>query len=433
MSIFTLSRSAGLLALLAPAAAAQTYDFHLVPSTSNVQLDSTLSLDMPGHLIGDWDATANPTGTRTLPGLFGGTGNQPVTMTLTPEFDTHLSGAPSGAFAAAIDLNALTFGVANLDLDALGGGQGTSDLTLELLFQTFRTFQPDSLYFGGIPLPLPLGQAVVSNVRFVQNAPALGGTLVPSPGCPECFAASVLVPVDFSFTIDLLGQSTPVGPFPFALPLAGTLTLTPTGGASLHLLVDDAGNQTVPDPLPGTGITDLPFDLPTILPPGGTAHLLFTATIAELTFDFTNHIELFADGTVLCAAENYCLTSPNSFGSGASITTRGSSSIVKHDFALAVTGVPPLKKGLFLYGVNATQTPFGAGYLCVGSPSYRSDGVRADAQGVALLALDPTALALPLGTLAPGAQLDFQFWYRDPSGGVAGFNLSDAIEVTFCP
>jgi len=27
----------------------------------------------------------------------------------------------------------------------------------------------------------------------------------------------------------------------------------------------------------------------------------------------------------------------------------------------------------------------------------------------------------------------FQFWYRNPAGGGAGFNLSDALLVTFCP
>ena len=27
----------------------------------------------------------------------------------------------------------------------------------------------------------------------------------------------------------------------------------------------------------------------------------------------------------------------------------------------------------------------------------------------------------------------FQFWYRDPQGGPHGFNLSNGLEITFCP
>jgi hypothetical protein len=27
----------------------------------------------------------------------------------------------------------------------------------------------------------------------------------------------------------------------------------------------------------------------------------------------------------------------------------------------------------------------------------------------------------------------FQIWYRDPTGGSSGFNLSNGLEITFCP
>jgi hypothetical protein len=31
----------------------------------------------------------------------------------------------------------------------------------------------------------------------------------------------------------------------------------------------------------------------------------------------------------------------------------------------------------------------------------------------------------------PGTSWNFQFWYRNPAGGGAGFNLSDALHVDF--
>ena len=35
------------------------------------------------------------------------------------------------------------------------------------------------------------------------------------------------------------------------------------------------------------------------------------------------------------------------------------------------------------------------------------------------------------GQISPGDTKWFQFWYRDPLGGGAFFNLSDALRVTF--
>jgi hypothetical protein len=30
------------------------------------------------------------------------------------------------------------------------------------------------------------------------------------------------------------------------------------------------------------------------------------------------------------------------------------------------------------------------------------------------------------------ASRNFQFWFRDPAGGPAGFNLTNALKITFC-
>jgi hypothetical protein len=45
---------------------------------------------------------------------------------------------------------------------------------------------------------------------------------------------------------------------------------------------------------------------------------------------------------------------------------------------------------------------------------------------------DFTDPALPTAQIASGDEWNFQFWYRDPVGGGANFNLSDALEITFC-
>jgi hypothetical protein len=423
-------RTALFLAALAAPALAQNYAFQIDPASSTTHLTSTLTLEMPGTLIGNWDATNNPTGTRTLPGLFGGSGNQPVPMTLTPTLDSDLQGSPAGIFSASVDFNALTIDVSELDLDPLGGIPGQSNLTVDFLFSTFRTFQPDSVFFGGIPLPIPLGQVTVSDVRFVQNGASTGGVL--SMIGPGFYDVSVVVPVDLSFTVDLLGQVTQVGPLPIALPFVGTFAKTPNGAVVL-LGVDSSANQTTPDPFPGTGLTDFPFDVPTILPPGGTAHLLLNATIAELAVQYATQLNIVAQGPVLCSSENYCIGAPNSTGVGAHIQVRGSSSLSKNDLTLAVTDLPPFKKGVFLFGQFQAQVPFGDGYACIGDPIFRGTVARADSNGTVAARFDEAAYPPGAGSMFPGAQVHFQFWYRDPHGGPAGFNLSDAMQVTFCP
>ena len=40
---------------------------------------------------------------------------------------------------------------------------------------------------------------------------------------------------------------------------------------------------------------------------------------------------------------------------------------------------------------------------------------------------------MPGGPITAGQQWNFQFWYRNPAAGGAGFNLSDGLSVTFCP
>ena len=38
-----------------------------------------------------------------------------------------------------------------------------------------------------------------------------------------------------------------------------------------------------------------------------------------------------------------------------------------------------------------------------------------------------------LSGIQPADTRYFQLWYRDPLGGLSGFNLSNGLEITFCP
>jgi len=131
----------------------------------------------------------------------------------------------------------------------------------------------------------------------------------------------------------------------------------------------------------------------------------------------------------------YCGTTPNSIGSGASIGFIGNGSLSANALTLLCTGLVPNKPGLFFYGPDQTAVLLGEGVRCVGGNLTRLDVLNSGALGIVqdVLDLSSPPFSSGPGAVAAGDTRNFQFWYRDPDGGVAGYNLSDAVEVPFCP
>jgi hypothetical protein len=137
-----------------------------------------------------------------------------------------------------------------------------------------------------------------------------------------------------------------------------------------------------------------------------------------------------------CVTANYCTTSPNTAGPGCTIGWQGSLELSSNNFTMTATGAPPLKFGVFFYGAAQAQIPLGEGSLCVGGQVQRlQPPVLTDQQGDTMLPIDFTMAPFNSGAFAvtPFSTWNFQFWFRDPLGGPAGFNFSDGLEVTFCP
>lgn len=131
----------------------------------------------------------------------------------------------------------------------------------------------------------------------------------------------------------------------------------------------------------------------------------------------------------------YCETSPNSAGAGAIINWTGQTSIDANNFTLLAHGLPTNTFGIFFYGSNATWANFGNGLLCVSGSTFRLPLLQSGFTGVIAHDVDftePPAGSGP-GLITSGSQWHFQAWYRDTPGGGAGFNLSDALRVIFCP
>ncbi len=136
-----------------------------------------------------------------------------------------------------------------------------------------------------------------------------------------------------------------------------------------------------------------------------------------------------------CGSERNCLAAPNSVNpAGASIDSSGSASVAANDLVLVTSQAPPGQFGLFLVAGERGLVRVGDGLLCLGGAFYRLNGVQLDAAGGASLPIDLTQYPFGAGAVAPGMTQNFQFVYRDPNGPHgSGWNLSDALAITFCP
>jgi hypothetical protein len=126
----------------------------------------------------------------------------------------------------------------------------------------------------------------------------------------------------------------------------------------------------------------------------------------------------------------YCVAAPNSVGGGAQIGFSGTGNLLLNNLDLYVSACPSNTSGIFFFGTSPVQVPFGNGFRCVGGSTARLGPQVTDAFGDVSRTIDWTAL--PSGTPLPGQSRYFQFWYRNPAGGGAGFNLSNGLHVTIC-
>ena len=436
--IFTLMKLLSPLLLptllgLASAAQAQSFDFTLNPASSSTTLVSTFGVDLPGTLIGDFDPINNPTGTTTLPGFLGGSGNNPIDVELGVSGGVDFTRVPTGGFRLDLSMKSMSVDVSDLELDLLGGSPATSDTLLSLLFDTFRTTNPTSLFIGNIPLDIPIGSQTVSELTLVQSGPSTLGFLVPT-GTPGEFTLTAVVPVTLTMNVEFFGTSFPIGPVDLPLPIAGDLTMD-ADTAQVTIAFGQMFQQSLPDPLPGFELADIPFPLPTILPPGGVANLLFTLAIGALDVDLNLSANWVADGVPPCGFSSYCSANPNSTGLSTELTVTGSTTVADADLTLSASNMPSNVFGIYIMSQARDVVPFGGnseGFLCVGEPCYRIQQkvVLSDALGMADLSLNFNDL--PQGQVfTPGSTWHFQLWHRDRNPGPTS-NTSHGVTVRFC-
>ena len=288
------ARSAACLALTSfvacgeALAAADRYDCVLGPA-STVTQTTNLVLPLAGTWIGNFDATTNPTGTQTRPGLFGGSGNVAIPYSMSIRPTVSIDGTnPAGTFTLGFDPVTRAVAVFGLEADLLNEEPGTVSVTVVLTYSTFRSFSPNSTFIGLTNTPVPVDGGSLTTATATQGAPAYGTATANAQGS---FDFTLAVPVTIAVAGTAAGQ-----PFDSASP--GVLALTGRiaiagGQATVTAQASTQESSVLPAPAPIAGV---PFPLPTVLPPGSTANLLLSGTFSDGTVSTAATINLAAVG-----------------------------------------------------------------------------------------------------------------------------------------
>jgi hypothetical protein len=272
------------------------YNFTVNSSASGLDATLSLSANTSGTLIGNYDPNSNPTGTRTKPGVwgpFGDTENLPVNISLAGGFGNTVHTAPTGAFQLDLDLAGGLLRIRNFGSNLLGSGPLTAPATVTLETDAFRTRNPTSLYPGGIPVEIPVGSATLSQFAVSQTGGDAFGTLTETG--PNTYSFAVAPLVDLTATFDFFGNPLEIPPTSVLFPLGGELVLSGNTALLTSLQPLDF-SQTQPI---GQALPQYPLDLPTIIPPGDTAHVLLNLTLDEIAASLSGSNSLIADGVLV--------------------------------------------------------------------------------------------------------------------------------------
>ena len=256
-------------------AVAEVWPVEIQSDQSDVEVALDLTVPFAGTLIGDYDAKTNPGGTRTVPGVFGGSGNNPIPYEASFGLADVSTSAPGGTFELDWVPTSSIASISTLAIDLLGAAAPEIDLSLTIEFETFRTFNPDSLFPGGTAFTVPLGTATLQSLSATQIGPA-PLSISPSKGGNWIFTGAV--PVEVLGSLTLQGQPFELGPFEAVLPVSGGLIQTAAG---IEMMVVYETQQAF-DQILDTPFPDQLIELPTILPPGQIASLIFSGVLQRV-------------------------------------------------------------------------------------------------------------------------------------------------------
>ncbi|MCS7309314.1 MAG: hypothetical protein NZ741_03760 [Armatimonadetes bacterium] len=274
--------------------AQRQYDFVMSPSRSSLNVRVSLRALTSGTLIGNYDPNTNPNGTRTKPGLFGSFGpteNVPVPVEVNPLVEGNVTSQPAGTFSMVFSPEAGQVVLMDFFSDLLHSGEVSLPASAEFMTNGFRTRNPTSTYPAGRFI-VPLGEVRVTLLTLTQVGELAVGVLAPLGNNRYAFVVTPTVVLDAR--AELQGTALEFTSNPNPLALAGEVEIQ--GDRAIILSVNTiewSDVEQVNQPIPRFAM-----DLPTVFPPGNTAHLLFDLTLQEVHTRVNGTYTVAATGTL---------------------------------------------------------------------------------------------------------------------------------------
>lgn len=275
--------------------AQRKFDFIIKPDPSRLDVNVILRALTDGTLVGNWDPSSNPGGTRTKPGVaftFGPTENVPVPCEVNPTIEGQVQSKPTGVFALV--LHPESGQAVMLDYFSNLLPYGSVRLPASAEFYTpngFRTRQPSSTYPPG-RFTVPVGDVVVTHLTITQTAAPATGTLTPLGSNSYTFIVTPIVVLYIRAEMGEYVLETTSNPSP--LLLTGEVQVSgETATVFSNNAIDWSDEDTLNEPIPRFAM-----DMPTVLPPGDIAHLLFDLVLREVRTHLNGIFVFSADGVL---------------------------------------------------------------------------------------------------------------------------------------
>jgi hypothetical protein len=232
-------------------------------------------IHMPGALIGDYDAETYPEGTMTRPGLWGGSGNNPIACSIEPIAGGPFADDLEGTLDIEFDFENSTMLISTVEFQALTDTTIQFPLSVIFEYETFRSISPDSLFIGGFPIEIPFGSGYVTRLDMSLMV-SITAELIPVSSTQWSYQAEL--PIMMTMELEILETNTGPLPLPGVLFLDGTVTdedgeISVTGTSSWK------SQEVVADP--PIFFDNLPLELPTIVPPGDFAGVYLSVAADE--------------------------------------------------------------------------------------------------------------------------------------------------------
>jgi len=168
----------------------------------------------------------------------------------------------------------------------------------------------------------------------------------------------------------------------------------------------------------------------------GTAEPTDIATLGFPNMHIILDVNIVPPGGITLG-NRFCSSAVNSTGMESNLVISGSLSVSANNMAFRATSAPAGQTGIFYYGPDQIQVPFGDGWRCVGGQAGSVKRIfpfaMTNGAGNMEQTVDNTVLTHAPCIGVVGTTLNFQGWFRDPAAGLSGFNLTDGIECTMEP